>query len=102
MAKAGSAFSVRPDIVNDCILHVRTDAGRHLVQSEEMSHAPRHVMIRTRAVATHAKPPGRAIAVVQRKAAAEHNGAAEHLADEGILRGAEFGRLAGIQRGGVW
>src|SRR4051812_10389355 len=101
MSEPGRAFSVGADVVDDGVLHVRTDACRDVIQSEKMPQPPGHVVIGAGAVAADADGAGKSITIIQRKPAPEHDDPAEMLADQRVLRAAVLGGLPGIERLGV-
>src|SRR3954466_2154924 len=97
MAKSRRAFAVGADVVDDRVLHVGADSGRHPVEPELVTHAPGHVVIRAGAVAADAQRARDAVAVIEREPASEHDRAAYRLAHHQILSRAEVVRRSGVQ-----
>src|SRR5689334_13379921 len=79
MSEARAARSGHANVVDDRILHVWTDAGRHVVERERVPHAPGHVVIGAGRVAAHPERADDTVLVVEREAAAEHDDAAGRL-----------------------
>src|SRR3954465_2902503 len=84
VAKTRCALAGIVHVVNDCVLALRADAGRHLVEPERLAHPPRHMVIRARGVPAHPVAAGDPVAIVGRTPAAEHDHAANALAHHWI------------------
>src|SRR5690349_20322877 len=101
MAVAGYARLVGLDVVDDRVIMVGRDTARHFVELERLAHAPGDVVIGAGRIAAGAEAADHVLAVIERETAAEHDHAAEMLADQRILRAAGLGRIAAIEHGGV-
>src|SRR6185312_8055609 len=98
MTPTRSAFSGRPDIVNDAVIAVLADARSHLVEAELLPDAPCDVVVGAGCIATDTESADDVLAVIKREPAAEHDNAAGDLADHRIFRRAVGRRRAGIDR----
>src|SRR6185437_6911069 len=86
MTPTRSAFSGRPDIVNDAVIAVLADARWHFVEAELLPDAPCDVVVGAGCIATDAESADDVLAVIKRESAAEHDNAAGDLADHRIFR----------------
>src|SRR4051794_32647764 len=101
VAEAGGAFAVGAEVVDDGVLAVRVDAGRHPVELQRLPDSPGDVVVGAGGIAADAEPADHAAFVVEGEPAAEHDHAADALADHRIRGRAELRGVAGagLRRG---
>ena len=96
MAPAAGALAV-VDVDDHVVIARGADAAGDVVEIQRVAQFPGDDVICHRAVARQAEAAEQdAIGAVQRQAAAKDIDAADALADQGILRGAEIGSFAGV------